>query len=339
MKAIVYTAPLELQMLEVEKPRPGAGEVLIRVHSVGICGSELEGFASQSPRRKPPLIMGHEFSGIIAEVGEGVSSLSAGDEVYVNPIQFCGKCPSCRRGEFPSCSNRLLMSMDLPGAFAEFALAPAARTYKLPSGMSLRLGALVEPTAVAVRAVRLGYGHSFPATVLIFGAGTIGILCAEVAKAYGKPRVMIVDKRSDRLALAAPYVDATLNSTEENLQQAARAFTDGEGFAVAIDAVGVSETRSNAVALTRAGGTAVWCGIHSTDTLLDGRDVVLTEKVVRGAYCYMDDDFQRAAELLAAGAIKIDTWTRDFSLEEGIEQFLALTRGETDYIKAILHPA
>jgi len=335
---MVYSSPLELQMREVDPPRPGPGEVLIRVDSVGVCGSELEGFASQSPRRKPPLIMGHEFSGIIAELGEGVEKFDIGDPVYVNPIEFCGKCDSCRRGEFPTCPNRILMSMDRAGAYADLVTAPAHRTYKFPAGLPMRAGAFVEPTAVAVRAVRLGCWNALPSYVLVFGAGTIGILCAQVAKALGKPKVMIVDTRDDRLEFARLFVDLAANSRCGDLRQTVRDFTDGAGFDLAIDAVGVSQTRAEAVAACRPGGTAVWCGIHSADTSLDGRDVVLAEKVVRGTYCYMDADFQKAADLLAAGDIEVESWTHHFPLEAAAEQFLALTRGETDYVKAVLHP-
>lgn len=337
MKAMVYTRPLELQILEVEDPKPAAGEVMVRVDSVGICGSELEGFATQSPRRKPPLIMGHEFSGVVVSAGEAVTKFKEGDKVLANPLEYCGRCEYCRRGDWSICRNRILMSMDRAGAYAEYVCTPESTTYRVPEGLPMHLAAYVEPTAVATRAVRLG-GALAPQSVAVFGAGTIGLLCAQVAKACGSPKVMIVDVKDDRLASAQPYVDVAANAETQNLAKLASDLTRGAGFDVTIDAVGLSQTRADAVALCRSGGTAVWCGLHAVETTFDCRAVVLTEKTIRGTYAYKDPDFEKALDLIAAGKIEVDSWSRHFPLEEGVEQFLALTRAETDYVKAILHP-
>lgn len=337
MKAMVYTRPLELQILDVETPTPAPGEVLVRVDSVGICGSELEGFATQSPRRKPPLIMGHEFSGIVTGVGEGVVKFKEGDKVLANPLEYCGKCEYCRRGDWSICKDRILMSMDRAGAYADYVCCSAACTYLVPDGLPMHMAAMVEPTAVAVRAVRLGDSIA-PQSVAVFGAGTIGILCAQVAKACGAPKVMIVDVKEDRLALARPFVDVTANATTDNLQELTADLTRGAGFDVTIDAVGLSQTRADSVAICRSGGTVVWCGLHAVETTFDCRAVVLTEKTIRGTYAYKDPDFEKALDLIAAGKIEVDSWSRHFPLADGVEQFLALTKAETDYVKAILHP-
>lgn len=338
MKAMVYTAPGELKILEVDRPTPARGEVVLRVSASGICGSELEGFATRSPRRVPPLIMGHEFGGVVVEVGEEVISVKVGDLVAVNPLLWCGQCDLCRQGRTNICRDRRLIGMHRPGAFAEYVAVPEKALHLLPFGFTPEMIAMVEPVANAVHALAIAQ-NPIPQTVVVFGAGTIGLFCAQVAKLCGGPRVMVVDINPYRLEVAKKLVaNRVVNSQQEDLKDAAREVTNGEGFDLAIDAVGISETRAEALNLVRPGGTAVWIGLHSDATSLPGMEAVLYEKRVQGSYAYTNGDFRKAIQLVRDGCLRMEEWARSFPLEQGVEVFYALLRGEADYIKALLVP-
>lgn len=335
---MVYTAPGELKILEVDRPTPSEGEVVLRVSASGICGSELEGFATRSPRRVPPLIMGHEFGGIVVEVGEGVTSVKTGDLVAVNPLLWCGQCDLCRRGCTNICRNRQLIGMHRPGAFAEYVAVPEKALHPLPSGFTPEMTAMVEPVANAVHVLAVAQNPA-PQTVVIFGAGTIGLFCARVAKLCGGPRVVVVDINPYRLEVAKELVaDRVVNAQREDLKEAAKEVTNGEGFDLAIDAVGLSETRAEALNLVHPGGTVVWIGLHSDATSLSGMEAVLYEKRIQGSYAYTNGDFRKAIQLVRDGHLQIGEWARSFPLEKGVEVFHTLLRGEADYIKALLIP-
>jgi L-iditol 2-dehydrogenase len=343
MKAMVYTQPKELKILEVDNPQPQPGEALIKVHACGICGSELEGFASVSPRRVPPLIMGHEFSGEVIEVNPSLiphpsSLIQKGARVCVNPLLYCGACDLCRSGLITVCRNRKIISMHRPGAFAEYVAVPLSSCYKLPEGFEMSKGAFVEPMANAVHVVGLGM-TPLPRYTLVMGAGTIGLLAAQVARAAGAPKVMVADISDYRLGIAKSIVaDATVNVKMQSLEDATKEFTDGAGFDLCVDAVGTSDTRAASVAMIRPGGAASWIGTHSEETTFNGRDIVLAEKSVRGSYAFTHHDFAKAIDLLHAGTVKVDTWSKAFPLTEGVEAFWSLLNGTNEYIKALLRP-
>jgi threonine dehydrogenase-like Zn-dependent dehydrogenase len=338
MKAMVYTAPLELQILELEDPVPAPGEVRIRVASAGICGSELEGFANRSPRRRPPLIMGHEFSGTISALGEGVDDFSVGQRVAVHPLITCGRCDLCLMGRSNACPNRILLSMHRPGAFAEYVTVPTTQLFPLTEGFSFNRASMIEPLANGVHAVRLASDPTAEA-VCVFGAGTIGILAAQAAKRIGGVRILLVDVNDHRLELAKGSVaDAVANTRTQDLMQIAQEFTGGKGFDYSIDAVGISETRRLSADVLRPGGTAVWVGLHSDDTTVSGMGAVLNERRLQGSYGFTTQDYKKAFQLLESGAIEIESWSRNFPLEEGVEVFTDLLGGKTEHIKAILQP-
>jgi L-iditol 2-dehydrogenase len=343
MKAMVYTKPKELKILDVDNPRPQPGEALIKVVACGICGSELEGFASVSPRRVPPLIMGHEFSGEVIEVVPSLipypsSLIRIGDRVCVNPLLTCGECDLCRSGHLTVCRNRRLISMHRPGAFAEYVAVPLSSCYQLPSDFEMSKGAFVEPTANAVHVVGLGM-MPLPRFTLVMGAGTIGLLAAQVARAAGAPRVMVADISNYRLSIAQSIVaDAVVNVKEQSLEEALREFTDGAGFDLCVDAVGTTDTRAASVAMIRPGGVASWIGTHAEETTFNGRDIVLAEKSVRGSYAFTHYDFAKAIDLLHAGTVKVDAWSKPFPLTEGVEAFWSLLNGTNEYVKALLQP-
>ncbi len=338
MRAILYSDWERLELVEVPDPEPISGEVLIRVGHVGICGSELECVVQRHPRRQPPLIMGHEFAGTIAAIGEGVTGLTIGQSVVVNPVVACRRCRWCQQGRPNLCQRRQLLSMNRPGAYAEYVTAPAENCYPLPEGVSTKEGAVVEPVANAVHAVRLAR-TVLPERVIVFGAGPIGIVCAQVARAMGATFIAIVEIVPERLAIAHSFADALINPKEEDVVAKAKALTDGLGFDLSLDAVGRSITRRLAVETVHPMGAVVWVGLHEDDTSVPGMNVIYGEKVIYGSSAYTDADFATALQLVASGKIEVHSWVQEFPLDQGVEVFWKLARGEAPHItKALLHP-
>lgn len=339
MKALVYPDWDQLEVRDVPEPKPRPGEVVVRVAAVGICGSELEGFANRSPRRTPPLIMGHEFCGEVQEVGEGVSGHRPGDRVVVNSVISCGRCQACRDGQSHLCPEREVFGMKRPGGFAELCAVPASTLLPLPEKVSPVEGALVEPLANGVHALSL-VAQRLPETVLVIGAGTIGLMALQVAKAMGAFRLVCADTNERRLEVAHTLgAEPVFNPVRGDLVSAIREFTRGRGADVVIDAVGASVTRRQAVAASRPGGEVVWIGLHEDATELSGFDVVLGERRVSGSYAVTPRDLQTAIGLFAHGKIEVAPWVRPFSLSEGARVFRQLiTAPPEEYIKALLLP-
>ncbi len=339
MKALVYPDWDRLEIRDVPDPIPGPGEVVVRVAAAGICGSELEGFASRSPRRAPPLIMGHEFCGEVAVLGESASGYRRGDRVVVNSVIACGRCRDCRDGLSHLCPEREVFGMKRPGGFAELCAVPVSTLFPLPEKVSPLQGALVEPLANAVHALSLA-GQRFPETVVVIGAGTIGLMVLQVAKVWGAFRLVSVDTNERRLEVAHQLgAEPVFNPGKEDVVAAVREFTRGRGVDLVVDAVGAAETRRMGVAAARAGGEVVWLGLHEDPTQLSGFDVVLGERKIIGSYAVTPHDLRTAIGLFAHGKLEIAPWVRPFPLTEGARVFRELvTAPPQDYIKALLLP-
>ncbi len=305
MQALVMTKIKELRMVEVPDPKlEQPDEVLIQVKAAGICGSDLHGYTGQTGRRTPPLIMGHEATGVVVATGRAVDDLVAGTRVAIHPID--------RRG------SKRLMGMDAPGAYAPYVVWPARNLHRLPDSVSFAAGSLAEPLAVAVHAIdRAGLGDATSAVVI--GAGPIGLLVALVLKHRGVGRVAITDLSEERLRIARELgVDVTLNPSEEGATEAIRSMTGGEGVDVAFEAVGIGPTVAQAHAAVRDGGTVVWIGNNVKTIDVDMQQVVTRELDIRGAYGMTGNDFDEAISLLATGAVRTEKLiNRHAKLEEG----------------------
>jgi 2-desacetyl-2-hydroxyethyl bacteriochlorophyllide A dehydrogenase len=339
MKALVYPDWDALEVREVPEPLPGPGEVVVAVAAAGICGSELEAFVSRSPRRTPPLVLGHEFCGEIVVAADGVTGWAPGDRVVVNSLITCGRCPACLDGLSHLCPGRGVFGMSRPGAFAELVAVPATCLLPLPEKISPIQGALVEPLANAVHVFGL-IRERFPETVVVIGAGTIGLLCLQVARAAGAFRLVAVDTNDARLEMAHGLgAEPVFNPVREAVVPAVREFTRGRGADVVIDAVGSADARRTAVAATRPGGAVVWIGLHADATEISGHDVVLGERAVLGSYAVTPRDLRAAIGLFAHGKIEIKPWVRPFPLDDGARVFRELaTAPPRDFVKALLLP-
>ena len=338
MDALVWTAPSRMEIQEAAVPAPGAGEVLVEVAAVGICGSELSGYLGQNSLRVPPLIMGHEFSGHVVQVGDGVL-MAPGKLVTVNPLISCGDCSMCAAGLPNLCQRRRIIGAHCAGGFARYVVVPAAQCWPLPEGMTDIAGALVEPLACAVRAVR--HAQAQPADpLLILGAGTIGLFCLAVARAEGVRNIVISDRVEGRLRIAHAWgATATVDGSAADAREQLRTSLSG-GAACVIDAVGSNATRALALNLVRPGGRVIYIGLHDESSPLAANYLVRQEIAIQGSFSYTTADFGWAIDLLQRAIITPGAaWIEERALAEGAAAFAGLIDGTISTPKIILRPA
>ena len=309
MKALVFTGPGTLELLDVAEPEVADGEVLVQVRAAGICGSELHG-ARRPGFRKPPLIMGHEFAG----------TRPGGEPVVVNPILSCGKCDLCRRGLRHICPRRAIIGVHRPGGFAERVAVPSSALRPVPHWLSWEAAAVVEPAANAVHAWHRT-GPAVGARVAVIGCGGIGLLCVLAALAGEAGSVDVTDLAAERMAAARG-----LGAAAGELR--------GE-YDVVIDAVGSAATRAKSVAHQRPGGVAVWLGLAEEEAGFDANALVRGEKQVLGSFAYSDEEFADAMALLRNTNLD---WTASYPLAQGAAIFTELMNGGTRPVKALLRP-
>ncbi|MDF2702413.1 MAG: Alcohol dehydrogenase GroES-like protein [Rubrobacteraceae bacterium] len=337
MKAVVWNGPEEMAVEEVPEPAVEPGTVKVRPDAVGICGSEIEGYLGKMGNRTPPLVMGHEFAGTVTEVGEGVDEGLVGRTVAVNPLSSDETCPLCRGGYTNLCPNRKLVGIQSPGGFAEYALAPAHNVYPLPEGVEARTGALAEPLANGVHAVRLGLAGHLVEHAVVVGAGTIGLMCLQAAVLDGIPEVSVVEPHEARREQALKLGARAAYASGEEAREALEEPTEGLGADLVIDAVGAGVTRKMAVeVLLRPGGRVVFVGLHDDETTLGYHGVVRGQLDLQGSYAYTADDYEQALEWLVAGRAGIGDLPPVLPLEEGPGIFAELVKGPSERIKVFL---
>ncbi|MBS4202130.1 galactitol-1-phosphate 5-dehydrogenase [Bacillus sp. FJAT-49732] len=307
MKALVYEGPKMMNMRELSVPSIQSDEVLIRVERVGICGSELSGFLGHNSLRKPPLIMGHEFSGVVEKIGNMVSRLQTGDRVTVNPLITCGECRYCTTGFSQLCAERKLLGAHLPGAFAEYLAVPEKNVYLLEDHVSFDEGALVEPFAVAVHLCRL-LKLDPTNRLLVMGAGPIGLFTLQVAQVYGLKNIVVVDLNEERLDIAKELGGIVATNLED---------VEKGSFDAAVDAVGIGITRLHCVEYVKPGGSVVFSGLHQNESSLPINDVIRNEIKMFGAFSNNPIDFETALQWITEGRVNIMPWTIHAPLEDG----------------------
>lgn len=338
MKALVYRGPRSLAVEDVDRPAILPDEVLLHVDATGICGSDVHGYLGLTGRRIPPMIMGHEFCGTVAEVGGVVHGFRAGDRVAVEPMVFCGACPPCRDGHPNLCANRRFFGvMACNGSMAEYLNVPARLLFRMPDGMGPDLGAMVEPSAVALHAVARA-GRIEGSTVLVVGAGPIGLLLVGMARSK-LPRLVLVSDLSDQRLLLARQMgaDVTLNPSREDVVRVVGEHTGGRGADVSFEAVGAAASVEQALAALRPRGTCVWVGNSQKTISLDMQASVTREVSILGSYIYTPAEFGEALELLGRKTLDVrPIISRTVALERGPEMFAALADPSAGLIKVLL---
>lgn len=339
MKTLLYPEYHQLEIAEQPRPKPADGEVLLRVEACGICGSELEAFKKQSPRRVPPLVMGHEFCGVVAEVGTGIDGLAVGQRVVSHSLFGCGECVRCRRGDVHLCARRQLFGMHRQGGFAEFVTAPERCLIAWPEHLPAESASLAEPLANGVHVVGLTKQLA-PNLVVIVGAGPIGLLAQQAFRSLTSADVVVADLIQERLDVANKLgANRVINSRQEDFLTEVLRLTDGEGADVFVDAVGTNLSKQQSLLATRPGGTTVWIGTHENTVTIDSQEITLAERRVQGSYAASLDELKVAVDLLASGQVDGLSWIKKFALTEGVEAFQRMMVAKGDDIKAILMPS
>ncbi|MFD2327738.1 zinc-binding dehydrogenase [Cohnella sp. GCM10020058] len=333
MQALVYQGPEKLAIEQVDVPSIKPHEVLVKVESVGICGSELEGYLGHSSVRVPPLVMGHEFCGRVAGLGEQTNGLSHGDKVVVNPLIACGTCASCQRGEYNICRNRKIVGIHRPGAFADYVAVPYENVIRVPQEMDASLASLAEPLAVAIHAIKLGLRPLDD--LLIYGAGPIGLLCVAAARQMGACSIVVLDLQPARLSHAEKLgaIGLSPRQIEDRREE-----LFPQGIPVIIDCVGVQATREQAMNLVDPGGAVIMVGLGHGKSELPMNHLVRQEISLIGSYTYSHEDFRQAVALLIRGNIAIEGWTQTRPLDEGASAFRELAEGKSPFSKIFLKP-
>jgi threonine dehydrogenase-like Zn-dependent dehydrogenase len=338
LKTLHYPRFDALEIQEFDTPVPKPDEVLLRVAACGLCGSELESFHNHSPRRQPPLIMGHEFCGTVADVGSEVSRELMGRQFVSNSVVACGKCIRCRRGDTHLCAYRQIFGMHRAGAFAEFVNVPASVLIPWPKDVPSRAACLAEPLANGIHVVNLTR-HIPAQKALVIGAGPIGLMCLQALRALRGIEVMACDLSAGRLEVAARLGAAkTVCSKDRDPAAEALAWTDGEGVDIVIDAAGAAGTKRLSLAALRPGGATVWIGLHTNNLELDSYDITLPEKQVLGTYAAKKEELQQALDLMRDGKVDVTSWTETTPLETSIDVFYRMLKPGDRDLKAVIVP-
>lgn len=343
MKALVLTEYKQFSYEETPAPQPGPDEVLVAVKACGICGSDVHGMDGSTGRRRPPIIMGHEASGIVAGTGSAVQGWAAGDRVTFDSTIYCGQCQVCRRGEINLCDHRRVLGVSCEtyrqdGAFAEFVAVPQRILYRLPEGLPFEHAALVEPFAIALHAI----GRARPRlndAVVVVGAGMIGLALAQALHLAGCGRLIAVDVAEERLALAKKFgATHTLNPAGGNAAAAILDLTEGRGADLAFEAVGVTATVDLALGCLRKGGTATLVGNVSPKIEFALQSAVTRELTLHGS-CASRGEYPAVLDLLARGALHPGPLiSATAPLAQGAAWFDRLYRKEPGLLKVVLKP-
>lgn len=344
MQALVLTEYRKLELQDVDAPKFGPNDVLVRIAACGICGSDVHGYDGSSGRRVPPIIMGHEAAGTIAKVGAAVDRFHVGDRVTFDSTISCGNCDACQQGNVNLCAHRHVLGVSCPdyrqhGAFAEFLAVPQNILYPLPPELPFEHAALIEPVSVAVHAVnRLQISPRSRAVVV--GSGMIGLFVIQVLRIAGCREVVAVDLDDSRLKLAKELgASATINPKQTDVVAAAMELTGGEGADVAVEVVGNAAGLATAIACVRRGGTIGLIGNLAPDVPFPLQAVVTRELTLVGS-CASAGEYPRAIELVASGAIRVAPLINAVvPLTEGPHWFDRLYAREPGLMKIILRPA
>ena len=342
VKALVLEEYNRFAYKDVPDPAFGPGEVLVAVKACGICGSDVHGMDGSSGRRQPPIIMGHEAAGLIAEVGAGVEGWKPGQRVTFDSTIYCGTCWHCRRGEINLCDNRRVLGVSCDeyrqdGAFAEYVAVPARILYALPDGVSFTQAAMVEALSVAVHGFRrtpLDLNDS----ALVLGAGNIGLLVLQVLKSVGCSPVIVADIDPARLELARKLgADLVINSKDMQVGQEVRRHV-ARGVDVAVEAVGIEDSLRDAVSALRKGGSLTVIGNLAPSAIFPVQAVVTRELNVNGS-CASRGEYPTCLDLIARGSVDVDALiSASAPLVEGAAWFRRLYRGEPGLMKVVLKP-
>jgi len=333
MKALVYTQPGEMQLLDRPMPEAAAGEVVLQIEAVGICGSDMHAWHGHDPRRRPGLVLGHEFVGRIAQ--SAAAGFEAGTRWTGNPLITCGTCEFCVQGRNNLCANRTMVGMTRPGAYAEYMSIPAASLVAMPQDMPARAAALTEPAATAWHAINLSMRALarplHECRVLVIGGGAIGMLAALLLRHLGVKGLTVTElnplrRQTLQQATGCEAIDPRVTPPAE------------AAFDYVMDAVGSKHTRNQALASVKPGGVVMHVGLQDWASEIDMRRLTLAEITLLGTYTYTTADLRATVDALHRGVFGDLAWVEERALADGPQAFVDLDRGHSASAKIVLRP-
>ncbi len=337
-KAVCLERPNHIKYKDVKSRKLNKNEVRIEIRKIGICGSDIGIIRGLNPFVKYPIIPGHEFSGVIAELGDAVEKLQAGNKVTVMPLRSCGKCDYCKKGEVNHCHNLKILGVHINGAYATEIIVDEKLVRLLPHDMSFETAALTEPVAVAVHCVsraNIKKGDK----IAILGSGTIGILITQVSLIQGASFVLMTDIINERLQIAKNLgADVVINSSQENIEKLVKEEI-GE-FDVVFEGVGTKRTLCQATEITKSGGTIILVAVpHSVEEVFNIKNIFGKELVLKASRVYNNEDFNRALSLLTSNEIKLERIiSREYPLKEIQKALNFLEKYPGQTIKILMDP-
>ncbi|MGE7687109.1 zinc-dependent alcohol dehydrogenase [Peribacillus sp. NPDC097895] len=336
MKIGVYYSPKTVATSTLEKPSIKDNEALVKVSYAGICGTDMMIYSGQHPRAKAPLIMGHEFSGIVDEIGEG-HDFQKGDRVIVEPILNCGKCAACKAGQIHVCASLKYIGIDKDGGFTEFSTIPVDRLRRLPDNVSDEDAALTEPLAVAIHTVRrssLKVGD----TVAILGAGPIGLLIGLIAKEAGAGDIFISDVSPYRLKVATEMGFTAINDANESIVKEVRSHTRNVGADVVFEVAGNQITADQMIDCIKFQGQIVVVSVYKKAPVVNLAAMHFREISLITTRCYSPDDFTKAIKLLEQKTFDVNPLISHILPLDEFEKGFQLMENPESSLKILFHP-
>ncbi|SET38197.1 zinc-dependent alcohol dehydrogenase [Thalassotalea agarivorans] len=335
MQAAQYIGNKSFKIVDAATIAPQEGEVRLDVGYVGICGTDMHIYHGVMDQRvNPPATIGHEISGVVAELGKGVEGFNVGDKVVVRPLDYCGECPTCEAGYSHVCQNLKFMGIDTPGAFQNSWTVKARTLHKLPDNVSLKLGALVEPLAVACHDIRRANVKAGEKAVVI-GGGPIGQLVALVAKSVGA-EVLISEVNDARLDFAKQYGVKTINPMKEDIEAYVQEWTGTKGAEVVFEVSGVQPAIDVMTKIAAVRGRICMVAIHANAPQVDLFQFFWKELELLGARVYEREDFDMAIELISSGKVSLEPFISSINNLDDIGQAFANMDGNPSGMKALV---
>ncbi len=333
----VMTEPGKIEFREVPMPEAGPGQVLIKIMEIGVCGSDIHVYHGEHPFTSYPVTQGHEVSGVIEKLGEGVEGLKIGQKVTIQPQVVCGECWPCRNGKYNLCESLKVMGFQTTGVASEFFAVDAKKVTPLPEEMSLEEGAMIEPLAVAVHAVRRA-GDVAGRDICVLGAGPIGILVAQAAKGMGAGRVMVTDVSGLRLEKARECgADIVVNTRERDFEEAFVEFFGPDKADIIYDCAGNDITMGQAIKHARKGSTIILVAVFAKMANVDLAVLNDHELDLNTSMMYRGEDYEKAIELAAKGRVKLmPLLSKRFPFREYLEAYKYIDENRESTMKVLI---
>lgn len=339
MRQVVLTAPKQFEVREVSVPEITETQVLIRVHAIGICGSDIHAYYGKHPFITCPIVLGHEATGEVVKTGKKVENIKKGDRVVYRPQKTCGECSLCREGRYNICKKLEVWGCQDTGASSDYYAVEKELVYKIPDHTEYGEGTIIEPLAVGVHAVKRGIGDVKGKKVWVIGAGTIGNMVAQSAKGLGAAAVMITDVSDYKLEMAKKCgIDYPVNIKNKNVEQEMRKQFGEDGADVVYECSANEKALNQALDIVRKGINIVIVGVYGNYAAVDLANVQDREYSLIGTLMYTEEDYLEAIALVRDKKVDLKALiSKEFPLEQTAEAYQYIEEHKNDVQKVILN--